>query len=268
MPRVHLFEWEDQQWFPKLFRDFITDHLAHMVSRLFIPAVPKLVELMQRTGHASFVDLCSGGGGPLFALVPLCSQALGKPVTATLTDLYPNLKALSKTKPLSEGAISYRTESTNAMDCPESLQGIRTLFTALHHFKPEDAKKILAEVVKKNVPIAAFESQERSIGKIIAVPIVLFLSAFLLTPFVGRMTMGRFLFTYLIPLAPLFYAWDGAISCLRTYNQRELRQLTESLTQNGYRWEIGQIPAIGVMGEYNITYLVGYPSHAEFAPAS
>ena len=29
MRRVQLFEWEDQPWLPKVFRDFITDHLRY-----------------------------------------------------------------------------------------------------------------------------------------------------------------------------------------------------------------------------------------------
>ena len=27
MKRVHLFEWEDQPWLPRVFRDYTTDHL-------------------------------------------------------------------------------------------------------------------------------------------------------------------------------------------------------------------------------------------------
>ena len=260
MARLHLFEWEDQQWFPALFRNFITDHLVFHVSRLFVPALPTLTKAMRSTGYASIVDLCSGGGGPLLALVPKCAEALGQPVTMTLTDLYPNRAAFEQTKARSSGSIDFRAESTNAMDCPQSLQGFRTLFTALHHFRPHDARKILADAVEKGVPIAAFEAQERNASRLIVVPFATFLSAFLLTPFVGRMTFGRFFFTYLIPLAPLFYAWDGVVSCLRTYSPAELKDLTKGLDHRGYRWEVGQIAAHGHVGPYNITYLVGVPS--------
>ena len=262
MSRLHIFEWEDQPWFPELFRNFITDHLVFHVSRLFLPVVPKLSETMRQTGYANIVDLCSGGGGPLPALVPRCSEALGQPVTATLTDLYPNTEAFERTKDQSGGTIDYRAESTSAMDCPESLTGMRTVFAALHHFRPNDAKKILADAANKRVPIGAFEAQERNIPKLIIIPLIIFFSAFILTPFVGRMTLGRFVFTYLIPLMPFFYMWDGVISCLRTYSPAELDELTKDLQRDGYRWESGQIPAVGHIGPYNITYLIGLPTEA------
>ena len=31
------------------------------------------------------------------------------------------------------------------------------------------------------------------------------------------------IFTYLIPICPLAFAWDGFVSCLRTYSPAELR---------------------------------------------
>ena len=260
MSRLHFFEWDDQSWFPDLFRNFITDHLVFHASQLFLPVVPKLSELMKRTGNTKIVDLCSGAGGPLPVLLPECSEALDENITATLTDLYPNAEAFERCKNESNGLIDYRLESISSMNCPESLEGIRTLFTALHHFKPKDAKAILADAANKSIPIGAFEVQERSFPKLIIIPFIIFFSAFILTPFVGRMTIGRFIFTYLIPLMPFFYTWDGVISCLRTYSLEELNELTQDLQKDGYRWESGQIPAVGHIGPYNITYLIGAPT--------
>jgi hypothetical protein len=39
----------------------------------------------------------------------------------------------------------------------------------------------------------------------------------------------------------------------------ELRELTEELHKNGYRWEIGQISAFGYIVPYRLTYLIGMP---------
>lgn len=257
--RIHFFEWEDQPWFPELFRSFITDHLVFHARRLFLPLAPKLSETLKTTGNTKIVDLCSGSGGPLPVLLSECSDTLNLKVTATLTDLYPNIETLEQTKVKSDGAIDYQAESINAMNCPDSLKGMRTLFTALHHFRPDDAKKILADAVNKRVAIGAFEIQERNIFKLLITPIIIFLSAFILTPFVGRMTFSRFVFTYLIPLMPFFYTWDGVVSCLRTYYPKELDELTIGLHCEGYRWESGKIPATGYIGPYNITYLIGVP---------
>ena len=257
--RLHLFEWEDQPWFPKLFRNFITDHLVYHSSRLFLPLVASLSENLRATENTKIVDLCSGSGGPLPALLPECSKALSSPITATLTDLYPNIESFEKVKDKSEGVIDYQSEPINAKNCPEELAGMRTLFTSLHHFRPKDAKKILDDAAKKRVAIGAFEIQERNSFNLFITPMIIFLSAFILTPFVGRMTFGRFIFTYLIPLMPFFYMWDGAVSCLRTYQPEELDELTRDLQYENYRWESGTIPASGYIGRYNITYLIGAP---------
>ena len=105
MSRVHVFEWEDQKWFPALFRNFITDHLVFHGSRTFVPAMSKLADAMKSTGYTSIVDLCSGGGGPIPNLLPELSKKIGQPVSATLTDLYPNIDAFKEIQAKNPEAI-------------------------------------------------------------------------------------------------------------------------------------------------------------------
>jgi len=259
MPRLHIFELEDQPWFPKLLRNFITDHMVFHVTRMYVHIVPLLCDKLKSTGYMNIVDLCSGAGGPLPELVPRCSDALNGKVTATLTDLFPNLDGFEKTKAASLGRIDYCGEPVSAMECPTELVGFRTLFNALHHFKPNDVEKILGDAVAKGVPIGAFEVTERNIINIVLMPLVAFFAAFLITPFLGNMTLGRFVFTYLIPIAPLCMAWDGFVSCLRTYSLAELDAITGKLASDSYRWESGKIRGFNYAGPYNITYLLGIP---------
>lgn len=262
MFRVHLFEWEDQDWFPDLFRRFITDHLLFHGKRLYRPVTPKLVDLLRRTGNEKIVDICSGAGGPIPKLLSELSIRLGKPIRATLTDLYPNTDILEQTNSAVDGSLKYRAQSTSAMDCLDDFHGVRTIFSAFHHFRPSNAKKILANAVNKEAPICVFEFTERNILKLFVFSLATFLSGFVLTPFVGRMTFARFVFTYVIPACPLFLAWDGLVSCLRTYTLKELGMLTRDLTENGYKWESGRISVIGHIGPYKITYLIGEPREA------
>lgn len=260
MPRLHVFEWEDLPWFPDVFRRFITDHLVFHMSRAFRPAIPRLADAMRATGHDTVVDLCSGSGGPLPALLPRLSETVGWPVNAVLTDLYPNVPAFRRARSGSGGRIGHRAAPVNAMECPAGLEGFRTMFTALHHFRPAEARRILADAAAKDVPIAVFEAQERRASTLLVLPVAMLLSAFLLTPFLGRLSAGRLLLTYVVPLAPLFFAWDTAVSCLRTYSTRELRALTEGLGGARYNWEIGRIRAGGYLGPYHVTYLIGRPA--------
>jgi hypothetical protein len=259
MPRIHLFEWEDQSWFPAVFRNFITDHLEFHVSRAYVPAMNKLAEKLSTSGYSKIVDLCSGGGGPMPKLLPVLAQLRGESIRVTLTDLYPNIDAFRDIEEKSMGAISFKSEPISAMDCPEDLEGFRTIFTALHHFRPDGAKNILEDAMRKNVPVAAFEASERTLLSLSTVPLSMFVGSFLLTPFVGKPSIGRLFFTYVIPLAPIFFTWDAIVSCFRTYSPEELEVLTSDLVAEGYKWEIGQIPARMYGTPFKITYVIGMP---------
>ena len=259
MARLHLFEWEDQPWFPKVFRNFITDHLAFHGRLVYKPAMQKLAEELEQTGQSEVVDLCSGGGGPLATLQPVLSKERGEPVTVVLTDLFPNLAAFQAIEAHSKGEITYRADSVSAMDCPKDLEGFRTIFTALHHFRPEGAQKILGDAKIKRKPIAAFEASERSPLALLTIPPTMFFGSFVLTPFIGRVSLSRLFFTYVLPLAPLFFTWDAVVSCLRTYSPRELENLTRDLADDDYTWDIGQISTSLYLMPYKLTFVIGRP---------
>jgi hypothetical protein len=60
-----------------------------------------------------------------------------------------------------------------------------------------------------------------------------------------------------LPIIPLVLLFDGLVSCLRTYQPRELRELIGGLAAPEYRWETGE--QAGTFGSLPITYLIGYP---------
>ena len=81
------------------------------------------------------------------------------PARVTLTDKYPNLKTFESIRSASNGLIDYARESIDARDVPAALAGMRTLFTAFHHFKDEDARAILGDAFAKRrciVPASAW----------------------------------------------------------------------------------------------------------------
>lgn len=129
---------------------------------------------------------------------------------------------------------------------------------SFHHFKPADAKRILQNAVDGEAPIALFEAQERDLQHLIK-NMFSPLSVLLTTPFIRPFRLGRIIFTYLIPIVPLFVLWDGVISVLRTYTVEELKEMTKAL-ENGdnYVWEIGK----NQDGPVTIVYLLGYMKDA------
>lgn len=259
MGRLHLFEWEDQPWLARSLRDFVTDHLRFTLSsEAFAPlhlAIANIVlPVLERSGTSLIVDTCSGGGGMWPALLPILRERGGCDVTVRMTDMFPNTRALQQIASDSGGAITFSTESVSAFDVPADLGSFQTLFTAFHHFKPDDARAVLADACAKRRTIVVVEPYSRKDA--VGVALGSLISGILLTPFIPGMGWKRFLWTYPIPLSAAVLAWDGVVSCLRAYSADDMLALAKGVAPGDYRWRSGQET---VPGGRSITYLVGEP---------
>ncbi len=253
MGRIHLFEFEDQKWFPTFLRNYGTDFLQFLSNRtkMYKPIIPVIKKGLNKSGINQIIDLGSGGGGGLKWL----NSELKKDIPdlkIILTDFYPNIPAFRLTKKKADN-FKFIDKPVDARNVPTELKGLRTQFLSLHHFKPTDAKQILQNSIDTNSAIAIFEAQERSLPSLIA---MLFspLSVLLTTPFIRPFKIGRIIFTYFIPIVPLFVLWDGIVSSLRTYSVKEMNGLVENL--NGtekFDWEINKVKS----GPSVVLYLLG-----------
>jgi len=259
MRRLHLFELEDQAWFPAIVRDLATDFLqfGQTATGIHKTMTPFLREALAAAGITHIVDLCSGGSGPLVALLDDLRQS-GIEATATLTDLFPNLSAFERAAGASNGASDYVRGSVDARAVPRELKGLRTLFNGFHHFRPADATAILADAARAAEPIAIFEFSRRSFGTLIPI-LLLPLFVWLCTPFMRPLTWKRLLFTYPIPLVPLTCLWDGAVSQLRAYTIHELLELARAA--GSMEWRADSVPI--ARGRGRLTYLIGWPTGSE-----
>ena len=255
MKRIHLFEFEDQKWFPDFLRNYGTDFLQFLSnkSKLFRPAIPIIQKGLKQSKTCDIIDLGSGGGGGWIWL----NEELRKDIPELkiwMTDLYPNISAFEFTKRKADN-FEYVTKPVDAREVPPELIGLRTQFLSLHHFKPEDAKRILQNAIDSGSSIAVFEGQERSFASILAM-IFSPVSVLLTAPFIRPFKFGRIVFTYLIPIVPLFVLWDGVVSSFRTYSVEEMQELVAELhgTQN-YDFDIGREPS----GPGAVLYLLATP---------
>lgn len=257
IPRLQLFELEDQPWLPAVVRDVATDYLRFVERRfrLHLHVLPLLRRAIDESRATRVVDLCSGGSGPVPELLGEL-RAGGVEVDFVLTDLYPNLEAFEAVQQKSEGGISFVAEPVDARDVPPGLDGLRTFFNAFHHFAPTDAAAILRSTVESGQPIAIFEIPERSL---LAIVPLLFTPLFvwLATPFIRPVSWRRLLLTYLLPVVPLTVVWDGIVSQLRAYRPDELKALAEA-AGGSFQWEAGVHRADSVPGR--LTYLLGRPA--------
>jgi hypothetical protein len=257
MRRFQLFEIEDQPWCPEFLRAAITDFLR-ITMEWFVPyavAAPLLGRALTRLGETEVVDLCSGGGGPWGDLVRRIPRVGGPPVRVRLCDLYPNRDAFARLVAAGEGRIAVEREPIDATAVPARLAGFRTLFTALHHFPPDQAHAILADAVRQGRGIGVFEVTRRS-PLALAGMLFLPLLALLITPFIRPFRWDRLFWTYCVPLVPLAVWFEGTVSCLRTYTPDDLRALVADL--DGFQWEIGTRRAPPLLTL--VTYLIGTPA--------
>jgi hypothetical protein len=258
LTRWHLVELEDLDWFPRILRDAGTGFLveAMRVGRQPRHVAPKLRDVVARSNLNAVVDLCSGGGGPakLFAQDPALAG-----LKWTFTDLHPPkaAAAIAAQASATGNDVRYFPEPVDATNVPAELKGIRTIFNGFHHFRPEGARAILQAAVDAKAPIFIAEFVERT-------PLCLFgmlfppLSALFLIPLIRPFRWQWLVFTYLIPIIPLFILWDGLVSCLRVYSPKELDGLVAQLrNKESFTWETGRLPLPGAPSRS--TFLVGMP---------
>src|SRR5438034_7254167 len=244
MARLHLLEIHDQAWCPPSLRDALTDFLgfALRLGRSYAPIAPLLRGAVARARAGAIVDLCSGAGGPW----PALRRHVSVPVV--LTDKFPNRQART-------GALPFHPEPVDATAVPAHLRGFRTLFTSFHHFRPDEARAILADAVGRREGIGVFEVARRAPLEMTVIALTC-LAVLLLVPFIRPFRWSRLVWTYLPPVLPLVGTFDGLVSCLRAYSPAELHDLVAGL--DGYEWEIGEVrPAW--WRPLTLTYLIGVP---------
>jgi hypothetical protein len=235
MSRLHLFEIHDRTWCPRSLRDALTDFLEFTINlgRSYDAVMPLLRDAIGRAGAPRVVDLCSGAGGPWRTLRHQI------PVPVVLTDKFPNRAT---------------TEPVDATAVPADLRGFRTVFTAFHHFRPAEARAILADAVRQGQGIGVFEISRRA-PLALAVIALTWLAVLAFVPFIRPLRWSRLAWTYLPPVLPLVGLFDGVVSCLRTYSPAELRELLRGL--DTYDWQVGETRSR--WSPLAVTYLVGVP---------
>lgn len=258
MVRLQLFEFEDQAWLPGRIRDGLTDFLRTFIvgRRVYAPVVSILQKVLDQAGSDHVVDLCSGGSGPWTHLHADLAAA-GNPVKVVFTDRFPNQGALrAAVAAIDPEWASYEQDPVDARAVPARLTGVRTLFSALHHFRPDDVVRIMRDAFQRREGIAVFDMVQRRTTEVLGTLVIVPVTVLATTPR-QRPGLVRLLLTYLLPVIPIVTTWDGLVSNLRAYSVTQLRSLVASLDAPDYAWEVGSLPRQGPQPP--ITYLIGYP---------
>ena len=160
VPRIHAFEWNDNEKAPRWLRDSIVEILGRGLrwGRIYVPVAPLFARFLERAGARSVLDLASGSGEPCSILLDAFERAAMAPPRFVVSDLFPNEPALRAVAERHPGRVEVVTESVDATAVPERYdQPARTIITAFHHFTPELARKIFADCVARRRAIFILE---------------------------------------------------------------------------------------------------------------
>jgi len=261
MTRLDVPEIADQDWCPRWLRRAMVGYLSVMHERTkpYQTAADSIVEILAETGASRIMDLGSGAGGPWPGLRRIIA-AKGFEPEVICSDIQPDPDAIGRFRDL-EG-FEYLEDQVSALDVAEECDGLRTMFTLLHHFDPGEVEAILRRVQEAGAPFAAFEVTHRSLrGLLTTLLIPLLVLVFM--PFVRPFRVLPIVLTYFPPLLPVLIGWDGLASTLRTYRTRELRQITDRIERADYAWRVQEIKVPGA--PIPMTQVIGMPRLAREA---
>lgn len=266
MKRIHLFEFEDQKWFPQSIRTGMTNLLVvlhKMVGTKYV--ISDLIGRIRHQQHFDqIVDLGSGSGGIMPEVVDeLNRNSNNNPLQLLLTDLHPNKNAIAQFNSRINSEIKYHESSIDAAAMDQLPSGLKTMVNSFHHIPPHTAKKILTSAQESQQPFLIYEMGENKIPTglwWLLLPLsisILFVMALFMTPFVRPLSWKQLLFTYLIPIIPLCYSWDGQVSIVRMYTFEDIHVLLNDILKPNYKWEMAQ--AKKANGKTLGYYILGFP---------
>ena len=193
----------------------------------------------------TFVDFCSGAGGPTPEIENVVNADLrvrgnqrngdvadARGVDFVMTDIFPHLAAWQAAAKRSEN-LHYVSAPVDASDSPQNLLALanapaqdkkkifRLFSLAFHHFDDPLAAKILRNTLSTSSGFAILELQSRSLGSLFTVLLIgplLWLGSWYW--FWGQ--WSHLFFTYVMPIVPAVVVFDGIISSLRTRTPEEV----------------------------------------------
>ena len=207
---------------------------------------PQISKALQEAHTDEILDICSGGGGPHGTLAGIdeLKESLTK---ITLSDLYPNIKAYKVWAEKYPGRVTYSENPVNATDCnygDGKKRYLRTMMCSLHHFPPNLVQKMLEDCIAKNDAFIAMEFGNRSLytltlGLVIG-PILAMMGTIAYLPQMNFCyALTRLFFTFIIPVLPLTFAFDGYVSFLRMYTEKEFMDVcAKADPESKYTWTV------------------------------
>jgi hypothetical protein len=221
------FEFMDQDWIPAslhaTLREVLGFHLRVTLGYYYVWAAERTLAKAEAAAVGTVAELGAGAAGFSETLARLVERKQVK-LEVDVSDLRPNAdryRDLARTFP---ATVRVHLEPVDILEQPLSGDPKVVVMSAVfHHIPYAERQRMLGALSRHKALI--FESVTNTVPSMLGCAIG-FLPAlatplyFLSTPS-GR--WRRFLWCWLIPVAPLMVAWDGVVSCLRCWTEEEWR---------------------------------------------
>lgn len=246
MKRIQLFEFEDFSALPQFIRKGVTGLLEvfHRMMGSAVLVANELDKLRQLHDFNRIVDLGSGSGGIMPSVLhTLNSNHPEMPIELLLSDKFPNPDVVNQINKAELPSVKYASQSVNATELSNAPVGLKTMIACFHHMPPMSARTILRSVAENKQGMFIYEVASNNIPLLLwwlLLPLsllILAIMALVMTPFMKGVGPLQLIFTYLIPIIPLIYAWDGQASLIRTYTKKDMAPWLLELENHGMQWE-------------------------------
>ncbi len=253
LARRQLFEWNDLAATPAPLRDTIVETLSRTLrwGKMMAGLVTPLREFLAAAGTTEVLDVCAGAGGPAAILADELAR-VGVAPRFLLTDLFPRVTAWDALAAAHPGVIDYVAAPVDATAIPAGLAAgrARMVVNAFHHFPPALAQAIVDDAVAHGRGLfisEAFERNPLAFARFAPAGLAALAAAPVLT---HTDRIAKALYTWATPLALLAGTFDGLVSTLRIYDERDLRAMVAHHGDR-FRWTYGTYRyPLGGVGTY------------------
>jgi hypothetical protein len=234
---MFLFEFMDLEWVPASLRSTIHDALDSCLGaaprRYYEWVAHEILDLVERNPTGTIVELGAGTAPITRALAGVLDGRAN--ISLRVSDLYPDKVLYQSLEKMYPGVVRAELSPTNfsrPMDFPAG--SLLVLSAAFHHLPPAERESVLR--ILSAYRVAVFEPLRRN-------PASLFLCLFgfvpaIRTPFLfwNRRpgNWRRVFWCWVFPLATMIIVWDGVVSCLRCWTEKEWKDHLETVVGRGH----------------------------------
>ena len=229
---MRLFEFGDWPRSPAWYRVYLHRYLVLFYKWFgyYKLWVKPLSDFIRGTKSDTLMEYGSGSGEPLRLIVSCMEREAYAKTRFLLSDIRPNPEWHEKINRNEDQPIRYVPEPVDALTDNGEYSCPRIFINSFHHFDADQAKQIVRNCCDQKQDVLVLEYVRNTLLSFVSM-IVGPLTIMLTMPFVARRRdwPTMMLFTYVVPLFPLMFFWDGLVSCRRSYSLRQIQDMVEDM---------------------------------------